>query len=391
MLKKKKNNDLNNQSNEVNNFQNDEIGSFQNNSNSFTPLNSDMLENSLEPSQNGSNPKKKFNLLFIIIPVILVIVLVVGFLVMGNINKNKEPVTPPVETQEPVKNEGNNENIPVDNEEDTQIDVKNENKEDENKVNEEPNIVDENKYAYENDMLGIKFNYDSNLYIKENVEEIFNTVKAVLPEGRDVFNIYSDKLTSLLNVAKLTTGDADGLYISVSIVPFEINKETTTLKIDGTTEVKNESIEAINLTDEELIANYDVQIQETIKNSGCEIISFDKSVVSGVGSDVITDENGETKKLKGIFTSRVYSGPEDVTSNTGMVDVLQCTIPVGKNAIVITAVTDGREIEIDKSVIFNQIVNSLIVTTEGPLPEVIDEKDTNNVENKTNVENRTEG
>lgn len=384
MLKKKKNNDLNNQSNEVNNFSNDEIGNFQNNSDSFTPLNSDTLENSLEAGQNGPNQKKKFNLLFIIIPVVLVILLIVGFLVMGNINKNKEPITPPVETQEPIKNEGNNENIPVDNEEDTQTNVINENKEDENKVNEEePSIVDENKYAYENDMLGIKFNYDSNLYIKENVEEIFNTVKAVLPEGRDTFNIYSDKLTSLLNVAKLTTGDSDGLYISVSIVPFEINKETTTLKIDGTTEVKNESIEAINLTDEELIANYDVQIQETIKNSGCEIISFDKSIVEGVGNDVITDENGESKKLKGIFTSRVYSGPEDVTSSTGMVDVLQCTIPVGKNAIVITAVTDGREIEIDKSIIFNQIVNSLIVTTEGPLPEVIDANGNNSVENKT--------
>ena len=39
----------------------------------------------------------------------------------------------------------------------------------------------------------------------------------------------------------------------------------------------------------------------------------------------------------------------------------------------VTAVTDGRPIEIDKSAILNEIVNSLVVTTRGPIVEESEE------------------
>ena len=109
-----------------------------------------------------------------------------------------------------------------------------------------------------------------------------------------------------------------------------------------------------------------------MEQSGCEVITYDKSVVQGVGSELA--EGSEEKRLKGIFTSRVYSGPTEVTTSTGVVDVIQCTIPVGKNAILITAVTDGREIDVDKSVIFNEIVESLVITVEKPVVEVVEEE-----------------
>ena len=303
---------------------------------------------------NGEIPikgKKNSNILKVLIPVFIIIGVIILLIVGKGLFMDNTPNEPVVETpviEEPI------EEIPdivEPSEVEESIDV------------EEPI----EKFGYENDMLGIKFNFDSNLYIKENVEEIFNTIKVVIPEDRDVFNIYSDKLNSILNVVKLTTGDSDGLYISVSILPFEIEKETTTLKIDGSTEVKNESIEAINLTDAELIEKYDTQIKETLAQSKCELISYDKSSVLNVGSQKVDEKS----KLKGIFTSRVYSGPIEVTTSTGVVDVLQCTIPVGKNAILITAVTDGRPIEIDKSAIFKQIVDSLIVVTDGPIIEDI--------------------
>lgn len=307
-------------------------------------------KNKLEGTE--SNPeilqkdKKNKNILKILIPIFVLLGLLIIFIVCKGLLVNTSPNEPIVET--PVVETPTTEVI-------------------ETPKIEEPVEVEEpvEKYGYENDMLGLKFNFDSNLYIKENVEEIFNTMKKVIPEDRDVFNIYSDKLDTILNVVKLTTGDSDGLYISVSILPFEIEKETTTLKIDGSTEVKNESIEAINLTDEELIEKYDTQIKETLAQSKCEIISYDKSSVLNVGTQKI----GDKSKLKGIFTSRVYNGPVEVTTSTGVVDVLQCTIPVGKNAILITAVTDGRPIEIDKSAIFKQIVDSLVVVTEGPIVE----------------------
>ena len=161
------------------------------------------------------------------------------------------------------------------------------------------------------------------------------------------------------------------------------------MKIDGTTETTNESIEAVDLTDEELIEKYDTQIKATLEQTGCEIISYNTSTVGGVGSELLEDG---TQRLKGIFTSRIYSGPVEVTTSTGVVDVIQCTIPVGKNAILITAVTDGREIDIDKSVIFNEIVNSIVVTAREPEPEVDEntevvggetaETEVNNTENK---------
>ena len=176
------------------------------------------------------------------------------------------------------------------------------------------------------------------------------------------------------------------MYISVSILPFEIDKETITWKLDGSTEVTNESIEALSLTDEELIESYDLQIRKTLETSGCEIISYDKTTVQGVGSELAEGSVNNEKRLKGIFTSRSYSGPVEVTTSTGMVDVLQCTIPVGKNAILVTAVTDGRPIEIDKSLIFNEIVESLVITTREPEPEVVEGEAVENVTEETKVQ-----
>ncbi len=228
---------------------------------------------------------------------------------------------------------------------------------------EEVEIMEESipTLAYNNSMLGIGFNYSPNLYMKENVEGIFNALKVAIPEDRTTFNVYEDKLSTTLNIIMLTTGDDDGLYLSVSLLPFEIEKETTTLKIDGSTEITNETVEAINLTDEELISKYDYQIQETLAQSGCEIISYNDSIVGEVGSD---------SSLRGIYTSRVYTGPEEVTTSTGTVDVVQCTIPLGKNALLVTAVSDGTPVDIDKSVYLEEIISSLSILVEDIVEEV---------------------
>ena len=306
------------------------------------------------PKQN-KNVKKKFNPLIILIPIILIVLLVAGGSIIGKMKTETPPVVenPPVQEVVDVETPENTENTEISENVETPDNTG------DSEVVDEPddeNIADD--YAYSNDMLGIAFNYNSNLYIKENVEKIFNTLKDIIPEGEDEFDIYNDKLPDILNIAKLTTGDADGLYISISVLPFEIEQETTTLKIDGTTEVKNESIATLDLSDAELIEKYDLQIRETLEQSNCEIVSYDKTKIESVGSEL--DENGESI-LKGIYTSRVYTGPIDVTTSTGTVDVLQCTIPVGKNAILVTAVTDGRPIAIDKTAIFNEIVSSIII------------------------------
>lgn len=311
-------------------------------------------------NMNNGKKQKKFNPLFLIIPVVLVLVIVLVLVLKGK--GQSDPivdVTPtpiPTEVVTPQVTEPVVETV----------------------TPTEPPVI-EKKYAYESDRLGIKFNYDSNLYCKENVEGIFNTIKEVTPEDREEFNIYIDKVPDVLNIVRLTTNDVkNNLSISVSLIPFEIEKETTTIKIDGSSEVTNESLNFLDLTEEELLEKYDTQIRNSLEESGCELLSVDKSVIEGVGEE--DNENGE-KRLKGIFTKRSYSGPVELTTSTGVVDVIQCTIPVGKNAILVTAATDGTPIEIDKSVLLNEIVSSLVITTEEPIIENIDES----VENTENV------
>lgn len=348
-----------------------------------------MKQSKMKQPNNG----KKFPfVIFIVLGVVLL--LVAGLIIRGvvtgkeNVPSNETVVTEQTgDTSNVENNSTNNENEPVDTENpDGSIVETPETPEAPTDDGSENNDVStEPKFAFENDMLGIKFNYDSNLYIKENTEEIFNMVTQIIPPERETFNIYEDVLPDSLMVARLTTGDSDGLYVSISIVPFTIEKETTVLKVDGNTNVTTEEIDAVSLTDEELVEKYDIQIKDSLSQSGCQIVSYDVSTVKPVGFKTGDDGN---KVLKGIMTSRVYTGPTDVTSSTGTVDLVQCTIPVGKNAIVITAVTDGRPIEIDKSVILNEIVESILVQPLGVEEETSTETDT--VENSESTTNTTE-
>lgn len=365
------------------------MGNSESTMNGSTMKQPKMKQSKMKQPNNG----KKFPfVIFIVLGVVLL--LVAGLIIRGvvtgkeNVPSNETVVTEQTgDTSNVENNSTNNENEPVDTENpDGSIVETPETPEAPTDDGSENNDVPtEPKFAFENDMLGIKFNYDSNLYIKENTEEIFNMVTQIIPPERETFNIYEDVLPDSLMVARLTTGDSDGLYVSISIVPFTIEKETTVLKVDGNTNVTTEEIDAVSLTDEELVEKYDIQIKDSLSQSGCQIVSYDVSTVKPVGFKTGDDGN---KVLKGIMTSRVYTGPTDVTSSTGTVDLVQCTIPVGKNAIVITAVTDGRPIEIDKSVILNEIVESILVQPLGVEEETSTETDT--VENSESTTNTTE-
>ena len=316
---------------------------------------------------NQIGKKKKSPLIFIIIGVAVVLLVAVICVLFGGKGEEKPVVDTPVEVSNSEKEEKENNNVQNENkEEENNQDENKEDKETENE--EEPNMAESNILAFEDDMIGIKFNFDSELYIQKNTQEIFNTLKTVIPEGRTNFNIFTDKLNSTLNICKLTTGKSDGIYINVSVIPFELEKATTTLKIDGTTIIENETIGSVDFNNEELIKNYDTQIKETVQQMGCTIVEYGDSEVREIGN--IEKEN---KKLQGIFTSRIYTGPIEVTTSTGTVDVAQCTIPVGKNAILITAVTDGRPVEIDKTMLLNDIAESFIVTAEIPKEEAEEE------------------
>lgn len=341
-----------------NDMQNNNFVDMQNNN--FVDMNQQQDFNNQPINQYNTNmanqgKKKKSPLLFILIGVVVVLAIIIACVVGG---KDKGKTETPIEEKPTVTDEGKTE-TPVE-EKPTVVENKTEN----NEIEEEPNMAESKILAFEDDMVGIKFNYNSELYMKKNVEDIFNTLKSIIPEDRTDFNIFTDKLNGTLNVCKLTTGKSDGLYINVSVIPFELEKATTTLKIDGTTVIENETIGIVDFNTEELIKNYDIQIKQTVEQMGCEIVEYGESTVVEVG-----EIEKEGKKLQGIFTSRIYTGPVEATTSTGTVDVVQCTIPVGKNAILITAVTDGRPIEIDKSMLVNEIAESFKIMAEMPKQE----------------------
>lgn len=339
------------------------------------------------PKQSNSGKKPPIFIIFIVLG--LIFLLIAGFIIrgfiVGNTTGDSDVTTNPEQEIEEILGEPDENINDVENSDDSGV-VGTENDDEEIVENpeDEDDVISEPKFSFENDMLGIKFNYDPNLYIKENTEEIFNMITQIIPPERNTFNIFEDALPDSLIVARLTTGDSDGLYVSISIVPFTIEKETKVLRANGDTDVLTDELEAVSLTDEELVEKYDIQIKDSLKQSGCNIVSYDVSTVKPIGSEV---DNSGNKVLKGIMTSRVYTGPVDVTSSTGTVDLVQCTIPVGKNAIVITAVTDGRPIEIDKTIILNEIVDSIVVKPLG----VEEEKETGEISSETTSETENTG
>lgn len=217
------------------------------------------------------------------------------------------------------------------------------------------------KYSYENDMIGIKFNHSHDFYSKENIEEVFNTISDIIPEDRDTFNIYTDKLNDSLRLLDLSAND--NVHITVSLIPFEIDKETTTIKLDGSKDVSNEAIDSVDLSDEDLVAKMDEQIRAGIEELGCEIVSFDGSEVRNIG------KNAEGGTVRAVITNRTYTGDPENTTSTGYAEIYQCTIPVGRNAVVITLLSDGEETTIDKVATFEEIINSFVVTTAAPVEE----------------------
>lgn len=291
-------------------------------------------------SKNDNAPKKGGKGLIIALIILSILVVLIGsFVILGQIFKSKI-------SDVPVNNQGN-EVVDI---------IENEGKEILEEVNDKEPIIEEAKesepeieiikeelYDYDNKLVGIKFNYATDMYIKENTDTIFNTLKAVSKEGKN-FKIDKDKLVQSLNILQLTTGEADGLLITVSILPFDVANKSVAVDESN---IAKERVSEIPLITEEMLIEYDSNLKKSLIDLGVTIDVFEKSYVR--------DTNG----LKAIISERKYSGGKE--TKTGVTDVIQGLVPVGENAILVTAITDGSPIEIDKVVLFDEIIDSLIV------------------------------
>lgn len=291
-------------------------------------------------SKNDNAPKKGGKGLIIALIILSILVVLIGsFVILGQILKSKI-------SDVPVNNQGN-EVVDI---------IENEGKEILEEVNDKEPIIEEAKesepeieiikeelYDYENKLVGIKFNYATDMYIKENTDTIFNTLKAVSKEGKN-FKIDKDKLVQSLNILQLTTGEADGLLITVSILPFDVANKSVAVDESN---IAKERVSEIPLITEEMLIEYDSNLKKSLIELGVTIDVFEKSYVR--------DTNG----LKAIISERKYSGGKE--TKTGVTDVIQGLVPVGENAILVRAITDGSPIEIDKVVLFDEIIDSLIV------------------------------
>ena len=305
-------------------------------------LKTDNIKGMVENTENQnispktvSNQKKKGNKLFILGLVFFILIFFIGGLAIKAklLASNTKPI------------DGNNSSVDV---------VKEESKEQKgeevvveipqttDEVVKGPEIVEE-IYDYENKLVGIKFNYATDMYIKENTDIVFNTLKSVAETGKN-FRIDKDKLSDSLIILQLTTGESDGLLITVSLLPFEITNKS----VIANTNIEKEKTAELPLITDDMLKEYDSNVKKTLTELGVTIDVFEQSYVR--------DVNG----LKAIISERKYSGSKE--TKTGVTDVIQALVPVGENAILVTAITDGSPIEIDKVSLFDEIVDSLIVT-----------------------------
>lgn len=222
--------------------------------------------------------------------------------------------------------------------------VDNNSNKDEMSTIDKPEVVEGVVYDYDNKLVGIKFNYATDMYIKENTDVIFNTLKSVAEEGKN-FQIGSDKLSGVLKILQLTTGKTDGLLITVSILPFELSNKSL---VSGELSIEKDKLSELPVITEPMLTEYDINLRKSLTELGVTIDVFEKSYIREV--------NG----MKAIISERKYSG--SIETKTGVTDVIQALVPVGENAILITAITDGSPIEIDKVSLFDEIVDSLVVT-----------------------------
>lgn len=296
--------------------------------------------------------KKKNKVLIVVLVIVLLFTLLVGALAIKAMriraeveaSKNSE-----VKISETVNDETKEPNNEIIEEKDKPVDEVVELKEPEDEE-----VIKEEIYDYENNFIGIKFNYDTNMYRKENTDIVFNTLKSVSEGGKN-FRINKDKLNGSLNILQLTTGESDGLLITVSLLPFEIANKSD-IKVDDTEVIKESQAEIPEITDE-MLKEYDEKLKSGLNELGATVDVFENSFIK------------ETNGLKSIISERKYSGGGAETK-TGVTDVIQGLVPIGVNAVLVTAITDGSPIEIDKTVLFDEIIESLVIM----LPETDNEE-----------------
>jgi hypothetical protein len=209
-------------------------------------------------------------------------------------------------------------------------------------------ISEEELLDYKNDLIGIGFNYDTNMYIKENTTDIFNVLKKSSEEEEN-FNITEDTIDKEFDFVYIKDSD-ETLNINLTIMPFElVNTETEEAK---ESELKSKEDEKVSLNisnyyekiiDEEFIKKYDLETQKELENKNVEIVFFEESKIIKNNNDLI-----------GIYSNRQY-----IIENKKM-ETQQILIPFVKNAILITLISDDKPTEYNKTELINEIFDTLV-------------------------------
>lgn len=182
-------------------------------------------------------------------------------------------------------------------------------------------------YDYENNLLKIGFNYDTNLYLKENTEDIFSVLK-----NYSDFDIYKDMLSSNLNLLSLTTGTNDKLSINIELAPSFIENLTE--------ESYEISLESINLDD------LDTNMINVLEEGGNTIDFYEPSRLEDI----------EGKKVL-LTNISYYKGTSETRTDYTLLK--QAMLPMGKNIIIVTLLSDGNPTGYDLDSLFLEIIHSI--------------------------------
>lgn len=176
---------------------------------------------------------------------------------------------------------------------------------------------------YEGSVLGLGFDYETDMYLRENTEGVFNRMKEVAKKGKN-FDIRVDQIGERMEIVRLTTGEDDNLDVRVYIE----GKDTTTEEV---------------LTDQE--GN---EIQQ-----GVEYIE-----------ETYTSETNKGDKL--VVSERKYTNEDG-----SVLEYMSGEIETGANKIVVRVMSDGSPLKVDKYKLFEKIIKTIEVREIENTEEVV--------------------
>lgn len=307
----------------------------------------------------GKKGKKGLLIVLGIVGLIVVLFLVLGLIMRFTVNKNNNP--PQIIEENLAQGNENNvdesiEEIPIEGLDESEVSLVDE------EIEEPVELpLSEYRMDYESKIIGIGFNYDTDMYLEENTDRVFNVLKQS-SNGKDNFNILEDKVVEDLEIMTLKYQGNDKLLVTLSLKEmgeeFEFNKDSINEYINNIYKLEVEEVE-------EEIENTNKSTKGNKKNN-----SKHAKVTDGEIEEI--EEVIDNRKLISSFVEitpiQEYNSSYStffreylIVDSNKTYKVIRGYSLVGVNIVELVVQTEGELDGVDTYGIFENILDSLVV------------------------------